>query len=126
MYHHFTNNFKNYFLKNKFLFSLKNYKQHKRYKKSKQTNRKSNESYLSESHSVQRDFFNSTTSELQRCSNQLSLLMKDLYLYINTFDNTSDNTSDNNTFDSLYTSDTFSYKESYGYECHDIIDKYYI
>lgn len=52
--------------------------------------------------------------------------MKDLYLYINTFDNTSDNTSDNNTFDSLYTSDTFSYKESYGYECHDIIDKYYI
>lgn len=56
MYHHFTNNFKNYFLKNKFLFSLKNYKQHKRYKKSKQTNRKSNESYLSESHSVQRDF----------------------------------------------------------------------
>ena len=126
MYHHFTNNFKNYFLKNKILFSLKNDKQHKRYKKSKQTNRKSNESYLFESHSVQRDSVNSSTSsrrsELQRCSNQLSLLMEDLYLYINTFDNA----SDNNTFESLYTSDTISYKESSRYECHDIIDKYHI
>ncbi len=120
MYHHFTNNFKNYFLKNKLLFSFKNDKD-KRYKKSKQTNRKSNESYLSESHSVQSST-SSRTSKLQCCSNQLSLLMEDLYLYINTFDNA----SDNNTFESLYTSDTISYKESSRYECHDIIDKYHI